>query len=156
MVFRTKKRLVKGLVIVAAMAMAVGAYAYWTADGTGTGTANTANPGAQSVTVTQTSSSSGLYPGGGVPLSGTLDNANTNSVRVKTVSGTVASVDATHAAAGCLATDYSVSAAVTVDKDVPANTSTTTWSGLTLSMADTSADQGACKGATVNIGYTAS
>jgi hypothetical protein len=152
----TKKRLVKGLAIVAALAISVGAYAYWTADGTGTGTANTADPGAQGVTVTQTSPSSGLYPGGSVPLSGTLDNANTNSVRVKTVSGTVASVDAIHAAAGCLATDYSISAPVTVDKDVPANTSTTAWSGLTLSMADTSVDQGACKGATIKIDYTAS
>jgi hypothetical protein len=150
-----KKRFVKSLAIAAALTMAVSAYAYWSSTGTGTGSASTSDPGPQTVTVTQTSSSTGLYPGGSVSLSGTLDNVNTNSVRVKTVSGTVASVDAAHATAGCLASDYSVSAAVTVDKDVPGGTSTTPWSGLSLSMADTSVDQGACKGATVNIDYSA-
>jgi hypothetical protein len=64
-------------------------------------------------------------------------------------------VDSAHEAAGCLASDYSVSAPVTVNADVPGNGSTP-WSGLTLSMADTAANQNPCKGATVEITYSAS
>ena len=150
----SRKRAIRGLVAAAVLACAVTAVAFWSTTGSGTGSGATANPGAQTVTVNQTSASTGLFPGGSVALSGTIDNANSNPVQVATLSATVASVAEPHASAGCSAADYSITGGpVAVNANIPAGGSEP-FSGLTLNMANTGSNQDACKGATVNVSYS--
>ena len=142
------------LAAVLVLALAATAYAYWSSTGTGSGSGATANPGSQTVTVNQTSASSGLFPGGSVAVSGTIDNANGNAVQVASLSASVASVAEPHASAGCSAADYSISGGpVAINANIPAGGSVP-FAGLTLDMANTGVNQDACKGATVNIAYS--
>jgi hypothetical protein len=144
-----------GVLVVLAGA-AVAAYAYWTSGGSGTGQATagtTAN-----ITVNQTSSVSGLYPGGpGVTLSGNFDNPNAGSVQISSITAVVSSIsgggtDATKPA--CTPADFSIGGAVGTTT-VPSGTGVGAWSGLTIQMVNTAANQDNCKGATANITYTA-
>jgi hypothetical protein len=149
-----KRHIVKALATLAVLSIAAAAFAYWSATGSGSGSATTANPGAQSVTVNQTSASSGLYPGGSVPLSGNFDNSAANAVHVNGVTATVTGTD--HP--GCTAADYAISgtSAIAGGGSVASGNGKGGWSGLTLSMIDNpTSDQGACKGATVSISYSA-
>lgn len=149
-----RRRFVVLAAVIAACAVAATALAYWTATGSGAGSGTTANPGAQTITVNQTSASSGLYPGGSVPLSGDFDNPAANSVHINSISATVTGTDQP----GCNASDYSVSGtpAISGGGDIPSGSGVGSWSGLTLSMANTGANQDACKGATVTLSYSAS
>ena len=144
--------------VIAMLVVAAVAYAYWSATGSGTGSALTDNPGAQTVSVDQTTAPTGLYPGSTINLSGTLTNSSTNPVHVNSISGTVTSVDTTHANAGCSSSDYSVGGTSSIggSGSVAGSGGTQTWSGLTLTMSNTGVSQDACKGATVNISYTVS
>ncbi len=144
-------------VVAAVAVLAVVAYAFWSASGAGTGSGTTDNPGAQSVSVTQTSSNTGLYPGSSIALGGTISNNTTTPVKVASVTGTVTSVDATHAAAGCNAGDYSVTgtSSITGAGSVAGGGGTQSWSGLSLQMTNSASNQDACKGATVNVSYSA-
>jgi len=126
-----------------------GAYAYWTSTGNGSGTA-TADAAASTVTVNQTGSVAGLVPGGAaLPLSGTFTSTN-NNVVVTALSATVASVDKT----GCLAKDFVIAGTAVIVNDTPA-TYSKTWSGLTIALKNTAANQDACKDAKVTITYAA-
>lgn len=155
--FRTHKKLRIAVGVIAALALSAGAYAYWTAGGTGSGSAATGtNVG---VTVVQTSAPVGLYPGGPTSaLSGTFTNTNDGPVYVNTVSATISSVTRTAAAIAaalpCATTDYTLSGfPLTINAEVLAN-DTSTWSGGTIQMVNSAANQDGCKGATVNITYS--
>ena len=151
-----KKR--AAIVAVFTLALAGTAFAFWTAGGSGSGSGEAANPGTQNVTVNQTSTVSGLYPGGPAgSLSGDFANSNSNPVKVSTVEITGITVDAGHAT-NCPASNFEAddSGLTVTDGDVAANsTSDGAWSGGTLALKETGANQNACKGATVTVSYSA-
>jgi hypothetical protein len=127
------------------------AFAYWTTTGSGTGTATAGDVTA--LTVKQTSSVAGLYPGGpALTLSGNFDNPNSGKVFVASVSATVTGTD--HA--GCTAADFEIGGSAPVGTEINPGTGVGSWTGLTLRLVDSSANQDACKGATVALAYTAS
>ena len=140
-------------------AASVGAFAYWTSTGAGTGSAATGD--AAAITVNQTSTVSGLAPGvAAQTLSGNFDNPNSGPVYVTPVTASIASVTkAGGAPAGtCDATDYTLANAVmTVNAEVPVGDRQGAWTGATIEFNNKAgANQDACKGATVNLAYSAS
>jgi len=150
--FKKRRFVVLALLVVGAIS-AVGGYAFWTQSGAGTGTGTTGTTSA--ITVKQTSTITGLFPGGPAQnLSGNFDNPNTSPIQVATVSATVTS---TSAGASCGPGNYVITGSPkTVNASVPAGTGVGAWSGMTIAMLETGINQDACKGATVNIAYTAS
>jgi hypothetical protein len=147
----------RGLVllgVIAAVVVAGAAIAYWTAGGSGDGTAATASPTAQ-LKVNQTGTLTAMYPGDTAQtLSGNFDNTTGNSVRVNTVTASIASV--TPVGAGtCDATDYTLTNAVmNVNAEVPSGTGVGNWTGAKIQFNDKPAvNQDGCKGATVNLHY---
>ena len=133
-----------------------GAYAYWTMSGAGAGTAQTATPAA--ITVTQSAAASGLFPGGpSASLSGKFDNSNDGPVYVHQVNATIGEIAGPNVDGppACTADDFELTGfPVTIDASVPAGTAQGSWSGASIKLVNTSADQGACKDATVNLVYT--
>ncbi len=147
------------LSLVGVLALAGAAYAYWTTTGSGSGSAGTGT--SQTVTISQTATVSGLYPGG--PAQGLdfkVSNPASGPQYVSAVTVAIASVTkATGAPAGtCDASDYTVTQPTTaVNQDLP--TGDTSFSGAkagTIKMVNKASAQDACKGATVNLSYTAS
>ncbi len=143
-------------VVVVALGVAVGAYAYWTSGGSGTGTATADTT--SSITVHQTSSVTGLYPGGtAATLSGNFDNPNTSAVKISSITAAVSSVSngtSDGAKPACTASDFSIGGSVGTTT-VASGTGVGSWSGLTIQLLNTAANQDNCKGATANISYTA-
>ena len=143
--------------ILALVTVGVGAaYAYWTTGGSGTGTAGTGTTVA--VTVVQTSSAAGLYPGGSVALSGNFNNPNSGAVYVTGVTAAVHAFstqpDGTKPA--CTAADFSITGTSNVPGSVAAGNGVGSWSGLTLNMLNTGANQDNCKSlsGSIQIDYT--
>ncbi len=149
----TKKRsTVIGLIAV--LIASVGAYAYWTQTGAGGGTASTGSGSA--IVVNQTSVITNLSPGSAPQtLSGTFTNPNPGSVRVASVTATIASVSGgAGGTPACTVDDYAITdATTTVGQTINSGTNGT-WSGPKIEMLDSAANQDACKGATVNVTYT--
>lgn len=146
-------------VTVLLLVAAGGAYAYFTQTGSGSGTATTGSGSA--ITVNQTSSITGLTPGSAPQaLSGTFDNPNPGSVRVASVTATLAAGAVTDGAGaaitGCDNTDYVIAGATTtVNQTLTPGNGVGTWSGPTLAMVNkTGSNQDACKGAIVHVTYT--
>ncbi len=143
-----KKRNVMVLGVVAVLAVAGIAFAYWTTTGSGSGSGTVA---ASNGTLTLHGTiSNELTPGGSSPVAFTADNANSSSEQVGTVKAVV-SIDAAHASAGCQASDFTI--ADTPENQVIAakGTGVSLAHEGTISMADTSANQDACKGATISL-----
>ena len=145
-----------GLVV----ATAVAAFAFWTGVGAGTGQAQTGTTG-QALVVKQTGPPTGLVPGGPVAtLSGNFDNPNGSAVFVGSVKATITGV--THAAGlpdginpVCSASDYQlVNDTAAVNTNINPGNNQGAWSGITIKMLNTAANQDNCKGATVNLSYT--
>lgn len=158
---RTRRsRRVAGIVTASLFLVGGGAaYAYWTIGGSGSGSVTTGDVSA--VTINQTTTITDLAPGvAAQALSGTFDNPNDGPVYITSVVASIASVTkAAGAAAGtCDATDYTLAdASMPVGLEVAAGTGTGAWTGATIAFNNkTSANQDACKGATVNLSYTAS
>lgn len=151
----TKKK--KVAVVVTALVLSGGAaFAYWTAGGSGTGTASTGST--VPITAVQTSTVTALAPGGAAQtLAGNFDNTNAGPVYVATVTASIASVTkASGAPAGiCDPTDYTLTGAtMTVNAEVASGTGKGSWTGAQLVFNNKpSANQDACKGATVNLSY---
>jgi hypothetical protein len=156
----TKRKRKVALVAAALVgAASVGAYAFWTSTGAGTGSAATSS-GAAAVTVVQTSTVSGLAPGlAPQTLSGNFDNPNSGPVYITDVTASISSVtkDAGAPAGTCDASDYTLSNAVmNVGAEVPAGNAQGSWTGATIAFNNKpGTNQDACKGATVNLAYTA-
>jgi hypothetical protein len=151
--FRTKTWAFLVVLAIAALA-AAGAFAYWTTGGSGTGSATTGTT--STITVNQTSASSGLYPGGSVALSGNFTNGNSSPVYVSSVTAAVTafSVQADSGKPACTQADFSISGTATVGAQVPVGTGGS-WSGLSLNMTNSGANQDNCKSITVPVAYTA-
>lgn len=132
----------------AALALVAGgvAYGYWTTSGSGTGTAGTGNT--QNITI-NAGPVTGLYPGAAAKnLSGTFTNPNPGSVRVTSMTFTVASVDK----AGCDKADFVVTNPTSFTADVDPGTAVGSWSGATIALKnDPVKNQDACKDATVTL-----
>ncbi len=146
-----KKRTALILGAVAVLAVAGIAIAYWTTTGSGSGSGAVASSNG-TLTLHATISNE-LTPGASSPVSFTADNANSSSEQVGTVHAVV-SIDKAHAEAGCEASDFTI--ADTAENQVIAAKA----SGVALSnagsiaMADTAANQDACKGATISLALT--
>lgn len=165
MKFLKMKKSIVALAAVAVVAIAaIGAYAYWTASGSGNGTAATGTI-STGITVNQTSTIAGLYPGGPAQtLSGDFSNSNSSAAYVTSVTASLASVDpgpvtvdAGHPV--CTTADFDLQNATTaVGQDIASSTllapSSGSWSGPTVALKDTAANQDSCKGATLHINYT--
>jgi hypothetical protein len=154
---RTAKRILAiGLPLVAIAATGVG-YAYWTASGTGTGSASSA-AGASNLAFLG-NSVTGLAPGAGSKnLSVLVTNNAANAAHVSQVVVAVASV--TPVSGSCDATDYVLSPLsgimTTTTPDLAASGGTATFNAVTIDFVNKGTAQDGCKGATVNLSYTAS
>ncbi|HEX3432623.1 MAG TPA: hypothetical protein VHT25_01010 [Solirubrobacteraceae bacterium] len=146
-----KKRTAVILGAVAVLAVAGIAIAYWTTTGSGSGSGAVASSNG-TLTLHGTISNE-LTPGGSSPVAFTADNANSSSEQVGTVHAVV-SIDKSHAEAGCEASDFTI--ADTVENQViAAKASAVALSNAgSIAMADTSANQDACKGATISLALT--
>ena len=146
-----KKRTVLVLGAVAVLAIAGVAVAYWTTSGSGSGSGAVASSNG-SITLHGTISGD-LTPGDSAPVSFTADNGNSSSEQVGTVHAVV-TIDETHANAGCEASDFTI-ADTAENQVIPGSTSGVALThGGTISMADTAANQDACKGATISLALT--
>jgi hypothetical protein len=144
--------------LLALLAFSGVALAYWSASGAGTGTAQAA-AGTTPVVVNQVTVLTAMYPGDTAQtISGNFNNPNPGQVYVTTVTASIASVvKAGGAPAGtCDATDFTLAGAVmSVNAEIPAGNAKGAWTGATIKFNDkVAADQNACKGATVNLGYS--
>ena len=154
---RTHRRQAAGIAVLILL-LSSGAYAYWTITGAGSGSAGTATPTA--ITVTQTSTITGLYPGGpAVALAGKFNNSNDGPLFVNEVNATIGTITGpgVDGPPACTAADFELSGfPVTVGAQVPSGTAQGNWSGGTIKLLNTSTNQDACKGASVNLVYTSS
>jgi hypothetical protein len=154
--FSRRRLLPAAIGLVAVIAASGVAMAYWTANGNGSGTA-AADSGTDAVTVVQTSVLDPMYPGDSPQtISGNFDNGNSGPVFISTVTVSISSVQkATGAPAGtCDATDFALAnATMTVGAEIPVGVGGA-WSGATIQFVNKPVNQDACKGATVNLGYS--
>jgi hypothetical protein len=150
----------KTTIIVTSLALvivtSVAAYAFWTTSGAGTGSASSGSGTA--ITVNQTSGVSGLYPGGpAVTLSGNFNNPNANPVFVNAVTATISAVHGgSLPGPSCTTGDFALGGSTGVVGSVPFGNGVGSWSGLTIEMLETGANQDNCKNATLDISYSTS
>src|ERR1700712_1052104 len=146
----TRKRLV-AVAAIMALALSGVAYAFWTGGGTGTAGGTVSSGG--EVTLTGTVAD-GSAPGVAVAVHMTAANASSSSITVGDVQLDSITVDAGHAA--CETGDFSM-ASVTENHAVPAGaTAEALPADGSLAYGETSADQGACKGATLTLNLSVS
>lgn len=145
-----------GMTVLGVGAAGVG-YAYWTTDGAGVGSAVAGT--VESISVVQTSAIAGLYPGGPpATLSGTFNNPNAGNVYISSVTGTLASVDQPADLGGkpaCGVGDFTLAGSAPVNQEVGPGDAQGTWSGLTITLENTGANQDNCKNATLRLAYVA-
>jgi hypothetical protein len=152
-----RKKVVLPLGIVAAVAIAAGAYAYWTTSGSGTGSGSVGT--SSTVTVTQVGTISGLAPGSAAQaVDFKITNPKSSPQFISSVSVSISGVnapaaDATHP---CTASDFTVTQPNAISSDLASGDTTFSASGATLAMKDTASNQDGCKGATVNLAFSAS
>ena len=152
MTFLKQKKGIAALVAVAVVAVgAMGAFAYWTTSGSGTGSVATGTTAG--ITVNETSASTNLFPGGSKSLSGNFDNGNSFPVFVTAVTASVTAftAQADNTKPACTAADFNVTGTATVGAQVPSGSGQGSWSGLTLNMVNSGANQDNCKGITVPL-----
>ncbi len=133
----------------------VAAYGFWSTGGSGSGTAGTGTT--ISATVIQTSSATGLYPGGSVALSGNFNNPNSGAVYVAGVTAAVhafnSQTDVSKPA--CTQADFSVTGTSNAPGSIAAGSGVGAWSGLTLNMTNSGANQDNCKSlSNLQLDYT--
>lgn len=139
-------KVIAGAAVVGLVA-AGGAFAFWTAGGAGTGSVTTDTT--QALVITQTAPVTKLVPGGGpIVLEGTISNPNASEVKISGITATVGTLPA-----GCNAADFVFTGTVPAIT-VPANATAAPWSGLSISLTNTAANQDACKGLAVPLVFT--
>lgn len=156
--FLAWRRSIASLAALAVVAVtAIGASGYWTTgDSTATGSGATST--AAGIVVNQHAASTRLYPGSSVALSGDLDNsANASPVYVASVAAEVDtfSEQTDPLKPACTQADFSIDGSATVAAQIPAGVGAGSWSGLSLAMIDSGANQDNCKGVSIPITYTA-
>jgi hypothetical protein len=154
--FLTRKR-VLALSVVAVLAITAAAIAYWTTSGTGTGSASTGTSSA--VTVSQVGSITNLRPGSPAqPIDFKISNAASESQYISSVAVSISSITAPNSDAShpCTAADFALVQPNAVNQDLPSGDSTFSPSGASLALTNSSSNQDGCKGATVNLAFSAS
>lgn len=146
-----KKRTAAILGAVAVLAVAGIAIAYWTTTGSGSGSGAVAT--SNGTLVLHGTIADELTPGASSAVSFTADNANSSSEQVGTVHAVV-SIDEAHATKGCLASDFTI-ADTEENQVIAAKASGVALAhGGSIAMADTPANQDACKGASISLALT--
>jgi hypothetical protein len=146
--FGFKQKIAMAAITVAVVASAGTALAFWSSGGTGAGTAGTGTTA--TVTINQTSTAiTDLGPGvAAEALSGTFTTTGGKPAFVAQVTPVVTSTSNV----GCTSADFTVTLPTVTNAEVITGT---TWSGATIVFKDSaSVNQDACKGVTVNVGYT--
>jgi hypothetical protein len=142
------KRALTVLGVIAVLAVAGIAVAYWTASGSGSGTGKVAESnGTLSLSGTI---SNELSPGSTSPVTFTASNSGTSSLQVGTITSVV-SIDEAHANAGCEASDFTINPTEENQTIAAGASNVALGTNGSITMADTSANQDACKGATVTL-----
>jgi hypothetical protein len=147
------------IVLSAVVILAFGAgvaYAYWSATGVGDGSATSASNSAFTVS-SGTPTGGPLTPGGAttsVPF--TVSNPGSGSLRLSTVTVTVAESDGStwNSVAGCSAADYTVGTPAITYGNIPAGGSVSGTVSVTMNNLPTNQD--GCKNATVPLYFVAS
>jgi hypothetical protein len=135
------------LAAAACLVAAGAAYGYWTTTGHGTGTAAVASAG--DTVVLHGVAAAALTPGGTSSVSFTADNPGSSALFVTRIHLDGVSADPAHSA--CSTADFDMPDVISSTL-VPARQSGYALAGTgTLSMADTAANQDACKGATLTL-----
>ena len=153
---RRKHVTIIGVGIVTSIVIGGVVFGYWTVGGAGTGAAATGT--ATNLVVHQTSSATGLHPGGSAALAGNFDNPNGGAV---TISAVTASVHAFTSQTdtgkpACTQADFSITGTSNVPGSIAAGNGVGAWSGLTLNMLNTGANQDNCKSlGSIQIDYSA-
>ncbi|HVP01790.1 MAG TPA: hypothetical protein VMT10_04410 [Solirubrobacteraceae bacterium] len=152
------KKVLAPVIVVIALALAGGAIAYWTSTGTGSGTATVGTT--TNLTLTPVTFTGTLYPGGTAATSSIkINNPGASAVQVSnlvldTAQPTTGNQQLSGIgglpASGCPATDFTFNANLGSPVSVPAGGSATVTTG-TLSMANSTSNQDACKGLTLTI-----
>ena len=141
---RQKKVTVIGAVCL--LMAAAGAYAYWTAAGSGSANGTASSGG----TITLTGSvDAGIAPGLSKTVEFAATNATTSAIQVGTVSLVSVAADAQHAT--CNVADFTMPAVVSGQSVAAGAVATPLVATGTLTMANTSVNQDACKGATLTL-----
>lgn len=163
----SKKRLVLGVVTALVAAVAAMAYYTTTGDGTGTGAADDGYADKLDIASTMAVNPNGLVPGGSTAVNGTVENNNPGSAEVTTVvdtdidAGLSDEGDDDGPPAGDCDDSWFTIADIQVntvldaadDPQVPGGDDSTPFAG-TIVMADSTADQNACKGAEIKISWS--
>ncbi len=155
---KVKRKRIAAVATGAALTFIVGgvAFAYWTTGGAGTGSAATGD--VSNVTIVATSPAvTGLYPGGpAAPISGKFNNPNSGSVFVNQV--TVAVDPAWKKTGGtlpdCTAADFTVVQPGATAAQIPAGNAQGSWTGASIALKNTGANQDNCKNATVALVFS--
>jgi hypothetical protein len=141
------KRALTVLGVIAVLAVAGIAVAFWTASGSGSGTGTVASSNGE--LKLHGTISEELSPGKTSPVTFTADNAGTSSLQVGTVHAVV-STDKV----GCEVSDFSI-ADTAENQTIAAGASNVALANEgSITMADTEANQDACKGATITLTLT--
>jgi hypothetical protein len=143
------KKLVLGVVALAAISAA--AFAYWTGSGSGTGSGDVGT--SNSVTLTGVVTD-GVSPATSTPVSFTAANPSDSAIRVTYVHLVGIAVDSGHA--GCVTADFSMGD-VQQDHQVPPGATVEPLpNDGSLDFAETALNQDACKGATLTLTLSSS
>jgi hypothetical protein len=146
---KRRKKFGLALAIVAIVTFgAAAAYAYFSTAGAGTATAST---GTSSALVIHGGAATTLYPGTSSTVSFTVDNPSSGHQHVNTLHLGSVTTDVAHSA--CVVADYTM-ADVTVAQDVASGNGIAITATGTLSMANASVSQDACKGAPLTLNLT--
>jgi hypothetical protein len=158
-----RRKVLVPLIVAGVLAVAGAAVAYWTSTGTGSGTATVGNTSA--LTINPVTFTGTLYPGGTAATSSiTINNPGAADVQVTNLgldtSQPAAGPQALSGigglpAAGCPAADFTFNANLGGPLNVPAGGTVVINTG-TLSMANTTSNQNACKGRALTIYLAAS
>jgi hypothetical protein len=157
----TKKRLVAVLSVIGIAVVATAAFAYWTTSGSGSGSATA---GTDAGLTASGDPANGIFPGSSVAVTTTVTNSSSTQAQYVSNLHVGISIDATHAGNGCQASwftykaDSQASGTDANPRTVALNTELAASANTTVDghvfMADTASNQDACKGATINLGYT--
>jgi hypothetical protein len=134
------------------------AYAYWSTSGTGAGSATT-DAGTANLTVTHVSAPTNMAPGvaAGSFAVDVTNNADATAMVNKVVVTISGVTKAPGAVGSCTSSDYSLSGTLTNAAGQLAKNATAHFTGGSLGFNnDPLNNQDGCKGATVNLTYTAS
>lgn len=143
-----KKRTYGVLSAIAILAVAGIAIAYWTTTGKGEGSGSVA--ASNGTLVLHGTITKALTPGGSSPVTFTADNKGSSSLQVGTVTAVV-SVDKVHAEEGCKASDFTIEGTEENQTIGAGKEGVALANDGSISMADTEANQDACKGASISL-----